>query len=181
MHCEDRSFAGMAEFLVEAYVPQSDGAGAERGAKRARAAADQLSSEGESVRDVRSIFMPEDETCFYLFEAVSEGSVRKTAERAALRFERITNPGGFGARVTGDLSVTAGSTLYAVVSGNGLDGTFSGSCCAGGANGGGDGQVSGGGGASDVRTSPDGLDAGQSMSASAPDRFSRGRTHGPGE
>lgn len=90
-------------------------------------------------------------------------------------------PGGFGARVTGDLSVTAGSTLYAVVGGNGLDGTFSGSCCAGGANGGGDGQVSGGGGASDVRTSPDGLDGGQSMSVSAPDRFSRGRTHGPGE
>jgi hypothetical protein len=67
-------------------------------------------------------------------------------------------PGGFGARVTGDLAVTAGSTLYAVVGGNGIDGTFSGSCCAGGANGGGDGQVSGGGGgASDVRTSPDDL------------------------
>lgn len=39
---------------------------------------------------MRSIFVPEDETCFYLFEAVSEGAVRKTAEGAALRFERIT-------------------------------------------------------------------------------------------
>jgi len=80
----------MTEFLVEAYVPQSDGAGAERGAERARAAAEQLSSEGEPVRYLRSIFVPEDETCFYLFEAVSAAAVRKAAERAALHFERIT-------------------------------------------------------------------------------------------
>jgi hypothetical protein len=80
----------MAEFLVEAYVAQSDGAGADRGAERARAAAEQLSSAGEQVRFLRSIFVPEDETCFYLFEAVSVGAVRKAAERAALRFERIT-------------------------------------------------------------------------------------------
>lgn len=81
----------MAEFLVEAYVPRSDMAGAERGAERARAAAEQLSGAGEPVRYVRSIFVPEDETCFYLFEAVSAGAVRKAAERAALRVERITS------------------------------------------------------------------------------------------
>jgi hypothetical protein len=80
----------MAEFLVESYVPRSDAAGAERGAERARWAAEQVSGEGEPVRYLCSIFVPEDETCFYLFESVSEGAVRKTAERAALRFERIT-------------------------------------------------------------------------------------------
>jgi uncharacterized repeat protein (TIGR01451 family) len=53
--------------------------------------------------------------------------------------------GGFGARVEGDLAVSPGSTLSAVVGGNGSGGT-------GGANGGGNG-CAGGGGASDVRTS----------------------------
>jgi len=58
-------------------------------------------------------------------------------------------PGGFGARVTGDLSVTAGESMFVVVGGNGGLGT-------GGSNGGGDGIAAhsgGGGGASDVRTS----------------------------
>ncbi len=56
--------------------------------------------------------------------------------------------GGFGARIEGDLSVTPGSTLFAVVGGNGdPDGT-------GGANGGGSALIgAGGGGASDLRTS----------------------------
>src|SRR5215475_16229870 len=55
-------------------------------------------------------------------------------------------PGGLGAQVTGDLSVTPGSTLYAVVGGNADNGAgFFGSTSAGGANGGGDGQFSGGG------------------------------------
>jgi uncharacterized repeat protein (TIGR01451 family) len=58
-------------------------------------------------------------------------------------------PGGFGGRATGDLSVTPGEPLYAVVGGNGALGT-------GGFNGGGAGVPNisgGGGGASDVRTS----------------------------
>jgi len=58
-------------------------------------------------------------------------------------------PGGFGARVTGDVSVTPGESLFVVVGGNG-------GLATGGSNGGGGGVPDlsgGGGGASDVRTS----------------------------
>jgi len=68
--------------------------------------------------------------------------------------------GGPGARVEGELSVSSGSTLYAIVGGNGLTG-FGVKSGDGGANGGFNGNscngslgAGGGGGASDVRTSP---------------------------
>jgi hypothetical protein len=35
------------------------------------------------------VFVPEDETCFYLYEAGSEEVVREAASRADLRIERI--------------------------------------------------------------------------------------------
>jgi hypothetical protein len=42
------------------------------------------------VRCVSSIFVPEDENCFLLYEAGSVDVVREAAGRAALPFERIT-------------------------------------------------------------------------------------------
>jgi hypothetical protein len=42
------------------------------------------------VRFVRAIFMPEDETCFFLYEAGSVEAVREAARRAGLGSERIT-------------------------------------------------------------------------------------------
>jgi Nickel responsive protein SCO4226-like len=80
----------MAEFLVELYVSRIDTVGAERGARRARRAADELAREGTPVRYLRSIFVPEDETCFYLYEAATTDVVREAAERACLPVERIT-------------------------------------------------------------------------------------------
>ena len=79
----------MAEFLVETYASRNAGAEVEQGAERARAAAAQLTLEGKPVRFLRSIFVPEDETCFYLFEAASLEAVREAAQRAALSFDRI--------------------------------------------------------------------------------------------
>jgi Protein of unknown function (DUF4242) len=79
----------VAEFLVELYVSRTDTVGAERGAERARLAAEELTREGTPVRYLRSIFVPEDETCFYLCEAASLEVVRETARRADLSFERI--------------------------------------------------------------------------------------------
>ena len=62
--------------------------------------------------------------------------------------------GGFGAGVTGDITVTPGTSVFAVVGGNGGNPAFPGPGI-GGANGGGagGGTSAGGGGASDVRTS----------------------------
>jgi hypothetical protein len=39
---------------------------------------------------VRSIFVPEDETCFYLCEASCVDAVREAARRATLTFARVT-------------------------------------------------------------------------------------------
>ncbi len=79
----------MAEFLVELYVSRADAVAVERDAARTRLAAEQLTQEGMPVRYLRSIFVPEDETCFFLCEAASVEAVRETARRAALSFERI--------------------------------------------------------------------------------------------
>ncbi len=79
----------MAEFLVELYVSRSDPEEAVRRTGRVRVAAEELTREGTTVRCVRSIFVPEDETCFVLCEAASAAAVHETARRAALTFERV--------------------------------------------------------------------------------------------
>ncbi len=79
----------MAEFLVECYLSRADTAAATDGSEGARRAADELTREGEEVRFLRSIFVPEDETCFYLYEAASVEVVREAARRAGLAFERV--------------------------------------------------------------------------------------------
>jgi hypothetical protein len=80
----------VAEFLVEQYVPRHDARAVERRGERARRVAEELTRDGTWVRYLRSIFVPEDETCFYLFEAVSADVVRDAALRAGLAFERVT-------------------------------------------------------------------------------------------
>ena len=79
----------MAAFLVELYVSRGDMAGVREGAARARAAAEELAREGILVRYLRSLFLPDDETCFYLYEAATEADVREAAQRAALPFDRV--------------------------------------------------------------------------------------------
>jgi hypothetical protein len=79
----------VAEFLLEQYVSRTDSAAVERGEERARVAAEQLTREGTPVRFLRSIFVPEDETGFYLCEAASVDAVRELAKRAALPVERV--------------------------------------------------------------------------------------------
>jgi hypothetical protein len=79
----------MTEYLVEGYLSRtktSSGPGVADLALGAQA----LAREGKPVRFLRSIFVPEDETCFYLYEAPSAETVRAAAARAGLRFHRIT-------------------------------------------------------------------------------------------
>ena len=80
----------MAEFLVEVYRSRvhAETPAAEQ-AQRARDAAEELSREGITVRYLSSIFLPADETCFYLYEAPSADAVRMVALRADLPFARI--------------------------------------------------------------------------------------------
>ena len=80
----------MAEFLLEFYVARTDSAAVARGEERARVAAEELNREGTPIRFLRSIFVPEDETCFYLYEAASAETVRELAGRAALPVDRLS-------------------------------------------------------------------------------------------
>lgn len=79
----------MAEFLVECYASRIDAAALTDGSERARVAAEEVTREGTWVSFVRSIFVPEDETCFYLYESASAEIVREAARRAGLAFERV--------------------------------------------------------------------------------------------
>lgn len=78
----------MAEYLVELYLPGavSECAGV---VARARSAAAQMASEGIAVRFVRAILVPEDESCFCLYEAPSAQAATEAVTRAALPFERV--------------------------------------------------------------------------------------------
>jgi hypothetical protein len=80
----------MTEFLGELYVSREHGVAVEEDEVRVRTAAAELTREGRPVRFVRTIFVPEDETCFYLFEASSAGAVREVGARAALLFDRVS-------------------------------------------------------------------------------------------
>jgi hypothetical protein len=79
----------VAEFLVELYLARGDEAALGLGAERASLAAAELTREGTPVRFLRSIFVPDDETCFYLYEAATADVVHEAARRAALPFERV--------------------------------------------------------------------------------------------
>jgi Nickel responsive protein SCO4226-like len=79
----------MAEFLVEVYAARTDIRSVQRRGHRALRAADALTREGTPVTYVSSIFVPCDETCFFLFEAGSIDAVREAAHRAGLAFENV--------------------------------------------------------------------------------------------
>ncbi len=84
----------MPEFVAEQYLSRTEAAGAQRADSAARRAAEQLAREGTRVELVRSIFVPEDETCIYIYQADSIENVRTAAARAALTFERIARAAG---------------------------------------------------------------------------------------
>jgi hypothetical protein len=79
----------MPEYLLELYVARADAPAVEQGAARVRRAAEEYSREGTPVRYLRSIFVPEDETCLFLFEAGSVDVVKEAARRAELSFEHV--------------------------------------------------------------------------------------------
>ena len=73
----------MPSYLVETYLARGlPGVRAARD-QRARSAAEEL-SEGTSVRFEGSIHVPEDEICFFVFDAPSSRDAALAAERAEL-------------------------------------------------------------------------------------------------
>jgi len=71
-------------YLVETYLARSRAA--ERGAceRRARSAAKELTDQGIPVRFDSSIHVPEDEICFFVFDAPSGPDAAQAAQQAGL-------------------------------------------------------------------------------------------------
>jgi hypothetical protein len=79
----------MPSFLVETFLSRRDAVRRPEHEGRARRAAAELTREGASVRFDRCIYVPEDELCFYVFDAVRRADVARTAERARLEALRV--------------------------------------------------------------------------------------------
>lgn len=78
------------DFIAEQYIPSSGAETATAGAAAARQAAEETTREGMPVHYVRSIFVPDDETCIHFYRADSIEAVRAAAARASLPLERLT-------------------------------------------------------------------------------------------
>ncbi|TML41730.1 MAG: hypothetical protein E6F93_09160 [Actinobacteria bacterium] len=74
----------MPSYLVETYLAR--GHAGERAARERRAcsAADELTQGTTRIRFERSIYVPEDEICFFVFDAPSGRTAAFAAERAEL-------------------------------------------------------------------------------------------------
>ena len=79
----------MPSYLVETFLPR--GAAGERQARerRSSSAAEALTREGTRVLFDGSIHVPEDELCFFTFEAASGSEAALVAQRAGLQPLRV--------------------------------------------------------------------------------------------
>ena len=74
----------MPTYLAEIYAPVSEPGAPETAARLAL-----IAESGKRARLVRSLFVPEDETCFLVLTATSMRAVRGLAERAGVSLERV--------------------------------------------------------------------------------------------
>ncbi len=79
----------MPTYLVETYLARGQTQERVAGERRARSAAEELTQAAACVRFDRSIHVPEDEMCFYVFDAPSARLAAKAAERAGLDAIRV--------------------------------------------------------------------------------------------
>jgi hypothetical protein len=71
-------------YLVETFLARGDGGAILSRERRARSAAKELTHGAAHVRFARSIHVPEDEICFYVFDAPSARHATEAAKRAGL-------------------------------------------------------------------------------------------------
>ena len=74
----------MPSYLVETYLARGDARGRAACERRARSVAAELTDEGTRVLFDRTIHLPEDEICFFVFEAPSGRDAALAAQRADL-------------------------------------------------------------------------------------------------
>jgi hypothetical protein len=76
--------APVTSYLAERYLPAATREVLDVLVDRDRSAADVM-----SIRHVQTIYVPEDETCFTLFEAQSAELIAAASERFALGYRRV--------------------------------------------------------------------------------------------
>jgi hypothetical protein len=96
----------MSEFVVETYVPRESTSMLAARVEELALAAEQISAAGAEVRVLGALFLPADETCFYLYQAASADTVRAAAARGRVDLTRITKAVSIRTSQTG---VAAGS------------------------------------------------------------------------
>lgn len=79
----------LSRFTLELARPDGGWEQLQLATARARRVADELRSEGTPVRFLRSVFVPEDDACFFLYEGPSADAVRAAAARADLRAAHV--------------------------------------------------------------------------------------------
>jgi len=80
----------MATFVVETYLSAASPGEPDSTIERATAAVWKLAGRGHSIAFVRSVFLPDDETCLLLYEADDMSLVRAATKAAGLDPDRIS-------------------------------------------------------------------------------------------
>ena len=79
----------MPSYLVETYLARGDSAECAERRRRATSAAEELTRVGTRVRFDHSIYVPEDEICFFVIDAPTSRDAVRAAERARLEPFRV--------------------------------------------------------------------------------------------
>jgi len=79
----------LRRYLVELRRPGAGWAELREIAERARLVAGELRTAGTPVRFLRSVYVPEDDACFLLYEAPSEDSLQEALGKAGLAASRV--------------------------------------------------------------------------------------------
>ncbi len=74
----------MPSYLVETFLARGDAGERSVRERRARSAAEELTRAGTRVRFDSAIHLPEDEICFFVFDAPSSRDAALVAQRAGL-------------------------------------------------------------------------------------------------
>lgn len=79
----------MPSYLVETFLARGAAGERQERERRARSAAEAMTRDGTRVRFDGSIHVPEDELCFFTFEAASGSEAALVAQRAGLQPLRV--------------------------------------------------------------------------------------------
>jgi len=86
----------MPEFLAETYTARDAPGIVSLHARDIAIATEQVNQKAGPVNFLGAVFLPQEETCFYLYQAISADAVREAMTRAGLRPERITQAVSIG-------------------------------------------------------------------------------------